>query len=199
VRSLTNTQAGFARRDRLGWLYARRHPSCQAHRSPARAADYLASSALSAVSCFGTALCDSLLPALAFRAFAGIAMPACICLGCGRSRMASKEQPVPASRPVTTSSFTIGASLSFLFGCLNGQEANQKAPNDAKFLPGLSELILSSTGFPADRDIGQAPEFPRHSAAAGRDEVSALFRTIKASDVGRDAGARVWSWRGATM
>jgi len=29
----------MARRDRLGWLCARRHPSCQPHRSPARAAD----------------------------------------------------------------------------------------------------------------------------------------------------------------
>ena len=34
---------------------------------------YLASSALSALSCFGMAFCDSLLPALGFRAVAGIA------------------------------------------------------------------------------------------------------------------------------
>jgi hypothetical protein len=42
-------------------------------RRPARQI-YLASSALSALSCFGMALCDSLLPALAFRALAGIAV-----------------------------------------------------------------------------------------------------------------------------
>ena len=35
---------------------------------------YLASGVLSALSCFGMALCDSLLPALGFRALAGIAM-----------------------------------------------------------------------------------------------------------------------------
>jgi hypothetical protein len=40
-------------------------------RQPARRI-YLASSALSALSCFGIALCDGLLPALGFRAVAGV-------------------------------------------------------------------------------------------------------------------------------
>jgi hypothetical protein len=38
------------------------------------------------------------------------------CPGCGRSRMASKGQPAPASRPGTRAPSPIGASLSFLFG-----------------------------------------------------------------------------------
>src|SRR5262249_1460461 len=42
-------------------------------RRPARQI-YLASSALTSLSCVGRALCDSLLPALGFRALAGIAM-----------------------------------------------------------------------------------------------------------------------------
>jgi MFS family permease len=42
-------------------------------RRPARQL-YLAPSVLSALSCFGMALCDSLLPALGFRALAGLAM-----------------------------------------------------------------------------------------------------------------------------
>jgi len=42
-------------------------------RQPARRI-YLISSAFSALSCFGIALCDSLLPALGFRAVAGIAL-----------------------------------------------------------------------------------------------------------------------------
>jgi predicted MFS family arabinose efflux permease len=84
-------------------------------RQPARHI-YLASSALSALSCFGIALCDSLLPALAFRAAAGIAlagmyMPGLQALTAGvdgttRARIAAWY----------TSSFTIGASLSFLLG-----------------------------------------------------------------------------------
>src|SRR6516165_4931137 len=84
-------------------------------RQPARRI-YLASSALSALSCFGVALCDSLLPALGFRAVAGIAlagmyMPGLQALthgveGTRRSRIAAWY----------TSSFTTGASLSFLLG-----------------------------------------------------------------------------------
>ena len=84
-------------------------------RQPARLI-YLASSALSALSCFGIALCDSLLPALGFRAAAGIAlagmyMPGLQALtegieGTMRARIAAWY----------TSSFTIGASLSFLLG-----------------------------------------------------------------------------------
>jgi MFS family permease len=78
-------------------------------RAPARQL-YLASSALSALSCFGMALCDSLLPALGFRALAGFAMagmymPALRALthgveGATRAHIAAWY----------TSSFTIGAS-----------------------------------------------------------------------------------------
>lgn len=84
-------------------------------RLPARRI-YLAASTLSALSCFGVALSDSLLPALVFRALAGIAlagmyMPGLRVLiagveGARRSRIAA----------FYTSAFTIGAALSFLFG-----------------------------------------------------------------------------------
>ncbi len=84
-------------------------------RQPARLI-YLASSVLSALSCFGVALCDSLLPALGFRAVAGVAlagmyMPGLQALtdgveGTMRARIAGWY----------SSSFTIGASLSFLLG-----------------------------------------------------------------------------------
>ena len=83
-------------------------------RRPARQL-YLASSVLSALSCFGMALCDSLLPALGFRALAGIAMAGMYCPDCGRSRAASKDRPAPASRPGTRAP-SPSASLSFLFG-----------------------------------------------------------------------------------
>ena len=114
--SLTNTQAGWlAGIMSAGYMLAVVPLVSLTDRQPARHI-YLASSALSALSCFGIALCDSLLPALAFRATAGIAlagmyMPGLQALTAGvdgtiRARIAAWY----------TSSFTIGASLSFLLG-----------------------------------------------------------------------------------
>jgi MFS family permease len=72
--SLTNTQAGWlAGIVSAGYMLAVIPLVSFTDRRPARQI-YLASSALSALSCFGIALCDSLLPALAFRASAGIGM-----------------------------------------------------------------------------------------------------------------------------
>jgi predicted MFS family arabinose efflux permease len=114
--SLTNTQAGWlAGIISAGYMLAVIPLVTMTDRRPSRQI-YLASSALGALSCFGMALCDSLLPALAFRAVAGIAMagmymPGLQALtygvaGATRARIAAWY----------TSSFTIGASLSFLFG-----------------------------------------------------------------------------------
>ena len=113
--SLTNTQAGWlAGIVSAGYMLAVVPLVSLTDRRPARSI-YLASSAVSALSCFGVALCDSLLPALGFRAVAGIAlagmyMPGLQALthgveGIMRARIAA----------LYTSSFTIGASLSFLF------------------------------------------------------------------------------------
>src|ERR1700736_5693177 len=114
--SLTNTQAGWLAGIMSGGYMLAVVPLVSLpDRQPARHI-YLASSALSALSCFGIALCDSLLPALAFRAAAGIAlagmyMPGLQALTAGvdgtiRARIAGWY----------SSSFTIGASLSFLLG-----------------------------------------------------------------------------------
>jgi predicted MFS family arabinose efflux permease len=114
--SLTNTQAGWlAGIVSAGYMLAVVPLVSLTDRRPARQI-YLASSILNALSCFGMALCDSLLPALGFRAVAGIAtagtyMPGLRALthgvdGTMRARIAAWY----------TSSFTIGASLSFLFG-----------------------------------------------------------------------------------
>jgi predicted MFS family arabinose efflux permease len=114
--SLTNTQAGWLAGIVSGGYMLAVVPLVRlTDRQPARQI-YLASSALSALSCFGVALCDSLVPALGFRAVAGIAMagmymPGLQALTDGvdgtlRARIAAWY----------TSSFTIGASLSFLFG-----------------------------------------------------------------------------------
>ena len=114
--SLTNTQAGWlAGIVSAGYMLAVIPLVSLTDRQSARRI-YLASSTLSALSCFGVALCDSLLPALGFRAVAGIAlagmyMPGLQALTHGvegtlRARIAAWY----------TSSFTIGASLSFLLG-----------------------------------------------------------------------------------
>ena len=114
--SLTNTQAGWlAGMVSAGYMLAVVPLVSLTDRQPARRI-YLASSTLGVLSNFGMALCDSLLPALGFRAAAGIAMagmymPGLQALthgvdGAIRARIAAWY----------TSSFTIGASLSFLFG-----------------------------------------------------------------------------------
>jgi len=114
--SLTNTQAGWlAGMVSAGYMLAVVPLVSLTDRQPARRI-YLASSTLGVLSNFGMTLCDSLLPALAFRAAAGIAMagmymPGLQALthgvdGAIRARIAAWY----------TSSFTIGASLSFLFG-----------------------------------------------------------------------------------
>ena len=72
--ALTNTQAGWlAGIVSAGYMLAVIPLVSLTDRRPARQL-YLASSTLSALSCFGMGLCDSLLPALGFRALAGIAM-----------------------------------------------------------------------------------------------------------------------------
>jgi predicted MFS family arabinose efflux permease len=114
--SLSNTQAGWlAGSVSAGYMLAVIPLVGLTDRWPARRI-YLASGTLSALSCFGIALCDNLLPALGFRALAGIAMAGmympglqALTHGVGgtiRARIAAWY----------TSSFTIGASLSFLFG-----------------------------------------------------------------------------------
>jgi MFS family permease len=77
---------------------------------------YLASSALSALSCFGMALSDSLLPALGFRALAGIAMAGMYMPGLRALTHGIEGATRAHIAAWYTSSFTIGASLSFLFG-----------------------------------------------------------------------------------
>jgi predicted MFS family arabinose efflux permease len=84
-------------------------------RQPARHI-YLASSALSALSCFGIAMCDSLLPALGFRAVAGIALAGMYMPGPQALTAGIKGTMRARIAAWYTSSFTIGASLSFLLG-----------------------------------------------------------------------------------
>jgi predicted MFS family arabinose efflux permease len=114
--SLTNTQAGWlAGIASAGYMLAVVPLVGLTDRRSARRI-YLASSTLSALSCFGIVLCDSLLPALGFRAVAGIALAGMYMPG-----LQALTHDVEGTRQARiaawyTSSFTIGASLSFLFG-----------------------------------------------------------------------------------
>jgi predicted MFS family arabinose efflux permease len=114
--SLTNTHAGWlAGIISAGYMLAVIPLVSATDRWPARHI-YLASSILSALSCFGIALCDSLLPALGFRALAGIAMAGMYMPGL-RALTHGVEGTIRARIAAWyTSSFTVGASLSFLFG-----------------------------------------------------------------------------------
>jgi predicted MFS family arabinose efflux permease len=114
--SLTYTQAGWlAGIISAGYMLAVIPLVSLTDRWPARQI-YLASSALSVLSSFGMALCDSLLPALAFRALAGIAMAGMYMPGL-QALTHGVEGTIRARIAAWyTSSFTIGASLSFLFG-----------------------------------------------------------------------------------
>jgi MFS family permease len=114
--SLTNTQAGrLAGITSAGYMLAGIPLVSLTDRRPARQL-YLASSVLSALSCFAMALCDSLLPALGFRAVAGIAMAGMYMPGLRALTHGAEGAARARIAAWYTSSFTIGASLSFLFG-----------------------------------------------------------------------------------
>jgi len=114
--SLTNTQAGWlAGITSAGYMLAVIPLVGMTDRRPARQR-YLVSSVLSALSCLGMALCDSLLPALGFRALAGIAMAGMYMPGLRAITHGVEGATRARIAAWYTSSFTIGASLSFLFG-----------------------------------------------------------------------------------
>ena len=114
--SLTNTQAGWlAGIVSAGYMLAVIPLVGLTDRRPARQL-YLASSVLSALSCLGMGLCDSLLPALGFRALAGIAMAGMYMPGLRALTHGVEGATRARIAAWYTSSFTIGASLSFLFG-----------------------------------------------------------------------------------
>ena len=114
--SLTNTLAGWlAGITSAGYMLAVIPLVSLTDRRPARQL-YLASSVLSALSCFGMALSDSLLPALGFRALGGIAMAGMYMPGLRALTHGVEGATRARIAAWYTSSFTIGASLSFLFG-----------------------------------------------------------------------------------
>src|SRR5215469_18495313 len=107
--SLTNTQAGWlAGMVSAGYMLAVIPLVSLTDRRPARHI-YLASSTLSALSSFGIALCDSLLPALGFRGLAGIAMAGMYMPGLQALTHGAEGTVRARIAAWYTSSFTIGA------------------------------------------------------------------------------------------
>jgi len=156
--SLTNTQAGWlAGIVSAGYMLAVVPLVSLTDRQDARRI-YLASSALSALSCFGMAFCDSLLPALGFRAVAGIAMAGMYMPG-----LRALTQGVEGTRRARiaawyTSSFTIGASLSFLLGRIGTLFGWRSAFVVAGFLGGAGVLIAWAALPRADPRANRVPQ-----------------------------------------
>jgi predicted MFS family arabinose efflux permease len=156
--SLTNTQAGWlAGIVSAGYMLAVIPLVGLTDRRPARQI-YLASSALSAVSCFGMALCDSLLPALAFRALAGIAMAGMYMPGLRALTHGVEGATRARIAAWYTSSFTIGASLSFLFGRVGTLLGWRSAFVIAGIL-GVAGLLIAGAVLPRG-DPGREEELP---------------------------------------
>jgi predicted MFS family arabinose efflux permease len=190
--SLTNTQAGWlAGIVSAGYMLAVVPLVSLTDRRSARRI-YLASSTLSALSCFGVALCDSLLPALGFRAVAGIAlagmyMPGLQALTHGvegtiRARIAAWY----------TSSFTIGASLSFLLGRIGTLLGWRSAFVLAGVLS-TAGAVIAWTALPrADPEIAKEPRpvLDIRPVFGNRDALVLIFGYAAA--IWGSAGLRQW-------
>jgi predicted MFS family arabinose efflux permease len=154
--SLTNTQAGWlAGIVSAGYMLAVIPLVSLTDRRPARQL-YLASSVLSALSCFGMALCDSLLPALGFRALAGLAMAGMYMPGLRALTHGVEGATRARIAAWYTSSFTIGASLSFLFGRVGTLLGWRSAFVIAGIL-GAAGVLIAWAALPRG-DSGRTPE-----------------------------------------
>jgi MFS family permease len=114
--SLTGTQGGWlAGMTAAGYMLGVLPLVALTDRVPARRI-YLASSAFNVLSCLGLALSDRLLPALGFRALGGVALAGMYMPGLRALTHGLDGKRRARVAGFYTSSFTIGASASFLFG-----------------------------------------------------------------------------------
>jgi len=157
--SLTNTQAGWlAGSVSAGYMLAVIPLVGATDRWSARHI-YLASSTLSALSCFGIALCDSLLPALAFRALAGIAMAGMYMPGLQALTQGLGGTVRARIAAWYTSSFTIGASLSFLFGRV-GTLLGWRGAFAAASILGVAGVLIAWAALPREDAASDADPQP---------------------------------------
>ena len=190
--SLTNTQAGWlVGIASAGYMLGVVPLVSLTDRQSARRI-YLASSALSALSSFGVALCDSLLPALAFRAVAGIALAGMYMPGL--QALTHRVEGTIRARIAAwyTSSFTIGASLSFLLGRVGTLLGWQCAFVLAGGL-GTAGVVMAWVALPpADPEIAKEPRpvLDIRSVLGNRDALVLIFGY--AAVIWGSAGLRQW-------
>jgi predicted MFS family arabinose efflux permease len=174
--SLTNTQAGWlAGSVSAGYMLAVIPLVSLTDRWPARYI-YLAASVLSALSCFGMALCDSLLPALGFRAVAGIAMAGMYMPGLQALTHGVEGATRARIAAWYTSSFTIGASLSFLFGQV-GTLLGWRTGFVVAGMLGTAGVVISWAALPrgaSGSDADRQPLLTFRPVLANRDAVALI-------------------------
>ena len=154
--SLTNAQAGWLTGIvSAGYMLAVIPLVSLTDRRPTRQL-YLVSSALSALSCIGMALCNSLLPALGFRALAGIAMAGMYMPGLRALTHGVEGATRARIAAWYTSSFTIGASLSFLLGRVGTLLGWRSAFVTAGIL-GAAAVLIAGAALPSG-ESGRKPE-----------------------------------------
>src|SRR5690348_1090625 len=137
---------------------------------------YVASNALRAVSCFGMALCDSLLPALGFRAMAGLAMAGMYMPGLRALTHGVEGATRARVAAWYTSSFTIGASLSFLFGRVGTLLGWRSAFVIAGIL-GAAGVLIAWAALPRDsgREVAPQPQLDFRPVLANRDILALII------------------------
>jgi predicted MFS family arabinose efflux permease len=172
--SLTNTQAGWlAGITSAGYMLAVIPLVSLTDRRPGRQL-YLASSVLSALSCVGMGLCDSLLPALGFRALAGIAMAGMYMPGLRALTLGVEGATRARIAAWYTSSFTIGASLSFLFGRIGTLVGWRSAFVIAGML-GAAGVLIAWAALPHGREEEPQPLLDFRPIVANRDVLALII------------------------
>jgi len=153
---------------------------------------YLASSILSALSCFGVALSGSLVPALSFRALGGIALAGMYMPG-----LRSLTDPVQGKRRARiaafyTSSFTIGVSLSFLIGRL-GLQSNWRSAFILAGMLGTGGVAIAWIALPQSRNASSERVRPKVAFSPAFRNRNALTLTFAyAAAIWGSAGLRQW-------
>jgi len=159
-------------------------------RTPARTV-YLACSALSVIASFGLALCDALAPALLFRALTGLGLAGMYMPGL-RALTDGVEGPRRARvAALYTSSFTIGAALSFLLGRA-GTLWGWRAAFMVAGAAGLAGFVIAWAMLPRPRvrPLPARSFFPLHAVLQNRDALILIIGY--AATIWGAVGVRQW-------
>jgi predicted MFS family arabinose efflux permease len=158
---------------------------------PARTV-YLASAVLSVLSTFGIAFSDALLPVLGFRALAGVALAGMYMPGL-RALTDDTEEPRRARvAAFYSSSFTVGASLSFLLGRA-GTLWGWRVAFIVAAVAGLAGLLFAWASMSRSRGVASSKAtavFPFRAVFENRDAV--ILIAAYAATIWGAVGLRQW-------